>query len=179
MTAFASLASLFFFINSIGSVAFAADPYKPLAPLIGSWSGTLKCRHDSSKITFKFEKLKQGVHYSGGIGIGQASGLLLPQGPGRYKTDIKVTGVPLLTQLGLDTVPGNFSVSDDESDEESGGDDYYSYSAGTAQLIRFLGSGKLRAGRNSISYQVKTESPLGKDLCSGVLTKILPRKPAR
>lgn len=160
--------------------ASAADPYKPLEPLIGTWSGKLKCRQDSSDIKFTFEKLKGGVHYSGGISIGTAGGVLVSQGrPGRYKTNIKIDGAAILQQLGLDSVPGYFSVTDDESDEDSKGNDYYTYSAGAAQLIRFLGTGKLKKGRKSISYQVKTESPLGRDLCSGTLTKALPPKAAK
>lgn len=163
-------------LAALAAPARAADAYKDLKPLLGDWAGVCNCREGPSEQKIRFSRVKEGVLFNVVSGPGGAAGVLVAQGgTGRYRTVARVTGVPLLTQMGLADVPGSLSVSEDDESEQP---DVLSFSAGLSQGIKFLGGGRLKQGGRAISYQITVESPLGKNVCAGQLRKAKPGKKA-
>ena len=139
---------------------------------MGHWEGALKCRSGDDRVALDFGKIQGAVKVSYASSQSKSDAYLTAQeGAGRYKVVAVVSGVPVLQALHLEQIPGTLSVSDDPDDEDSPGRDYLAFSAGLRQAIRFLGSAKLRRGYRTLSYQVRIESALYSDLCSGILKK--------
>jgi hypothetical protein len=157
------------------SAAAQAAGYHELEPLLGSWAGKLNCGSGGDLIALKVRKTKDAVEAEYKSSQSTAKASAINDGvEGHYRIVAVVAGVQLLKVLHLDTIPGHLTVSDDTSDEDSSGRDYLTFGAELQQIIRFLGSAKLRDNFRTLSFQVKVDSPIFKDLCSGILKKERP-----